>query len=141
MLKRCGQYRAGRNYKAVDKNYKNYDGRGIKVCDGWFNDPNAFYAWALANGFRDGLQIDRRDNNKGYSPDNCWFVTPSRNMRNTRKTLRLEDGTPFVDWYEAHVGIAYENGRSTTKYKRLVCAFHRGGMNEVLKILNKINGL
>ena len=143
MLKRCGQYRAGRNYRDAEtyKSYRNYGGRGIKVCDEWLNDPNAFYAWALTNGYRVGLQIDRKDNNAGYSPDNCWFVTRSRNMRNTRKTLRLEDGTPFIDWYEAHVEIAYENGRSTTKYKRLACAFRRGGMSEVLKTINKINGL
>jgi len=57
--------------------------RGIAVCEEWINDPKAFMEWALSNGYDEGVQIDRINNNAGYSPDNCRFVTPKVNQRNT----------------------------------------------------------
>jgi len=68
---------------------KNYSGRGISVCDKWVNNFPAFYNWAIENGFKKELQIDRIDNNAGYSPENCRWVTPSLNMQNTRKSISL----------------------------------------------------
>lgn len=66
--------------------YKDYGARGISVCDEW-KDPNRFIDWAMGNGYSNGLQIDRIDNNKGYSPDNCRWVTPKENSRNRRNTV------------------------------------------------------
>ena len=63
-------------------NYKRYGGRGITMCQEWVDSPQAFVDWALANGFSPELQIDRIDNDKGYSPDNCRWVTARDNMRN-----------------------------------------------------------
>ena len=68
--------------------YPSYGGRGIKICEAW-HDPNAFMDWAEANGYKDGLQIDRIDNNGDYSPDNCRWVTPKQNSRNRRNTVYL----------------------------------------------------
>ena len=68
--------------------YKDYGGRGIKVCEEWQN-ASAFVMWALVNGYAEGLQIDRIDNNGDYSPENCRFVTPKENSRNRRNTKRL----------------------------------------------------
>ena len=62
-----------------DIGYKRYGGRGISVCPEWRNDPAAFINWALANGYKEGLTIDRVDNNGGYGPDNCQFITRSEN--------------------------------------------------------------
>ena len=67
-----------------DEHYKNYGGRGIKVCPEW-GDFAASYTWALANGYENGLQIDRSNNDKGYSPENCRWVSSSTNCRNTRQ--------------------------------------------------------
>lgn len=71
-----------RCYNPNDTHYKWYGGRGVTVCDEWRNDFKAFYDWALANGYRDGLTIDRIDYDKNYSPDNCRFITMSKQQRN-----------------------------------------------------------
>ncbi len=79
----------GMTQRCWDKNainYKNYGGRGIAVCKSWRNFDN-FAKWALSNGYSDGLQIDRIDNDGNYEPSNCRFVTRSENMRNTRMNI------------------------------------------------------
>lgn len=72
------------------KDYENYGGRGIAVCDEWANSFPSFLAWALANGYEEGLQIDRIENEKGYSPDNCRFSTQKVNENNRRDTVLVE---------------------------------------------------
>ena len=61
-----------------------YGARGITVCDEWLNDFQAFYLWAMANGYGPGLEIDRRNNDLGYSPDNCRLATRTEQNRNRR---------------------------------------------------------
>ncbi len=73
-----------------DKAYKDYGGRGITICDEWVNDFKSFYDWAINNGWEKGLINDRRDNNKGYGPDNCRFVDDPTSLRNTRRTVIIE---------------------------------------------------
>ncbi len=65
----------------VDR-YPRYGGRGIEVCQEWMNDFEAFYKWAMANGYADDLTIDRIDNDGNYTPDNCRWVTIAENLRN-----------------------------------------------------------
>lgn len=74
-----------------DKNYSNYGGRGITVCQEWIDDNKLFFSWALSNGWKQGLDIDRRDNEKGYCPENCRCVTRLVNNRNKRKKPREEN--------------------------------------------------
>ena len=66
--------------------YHRYGGRGVNVCDEWLNDFNSFYEWAINNGHKKGLQIDRIDNDGNYHPDNCRFVTPQVNSQNRINT-------------------------------------------------------
>lgn len=71
------------------KPYYNYGGRGIFVCDEWRTFIN-FYSWGITKGDITKLELDRIDNEKGYSPDNCRFVSHSINNRNKRDNLVVE---------------------------------------------------
>ena len=81
------------HYRCENENhsqYKDYGGRGITVCDEWSMDnAEAFISWALEHGYKKGLEIDRIDNSKGYSPDNCHFVTRKENCRNRRSNKKV----------------------------------------------------
>lgn len=66
-------------------NYKRYGGRGIKVCEEW-QEFIPFYKWVMKNGYCEGKQIDRIDNNGGYYPENCRIVDPTVNARNKSNT-------------------------------------------------------
>lgn len=67
-------------------NYRNYGGRGIKVCEEW-KDILTFRNWALSNGYRDDLTIDRIDNDGNYEPGNCQWITQSENSHKKAKSI------------------------------------------------------
>lgn len=69
--------------------YDAYGGRGIKMCNAWKNNPKSFFDWAESNGWKPGLDIDRKKNDKGYYPSNCRFVTRIGNLNNTRKNRKV----------------------------------------------------
>lgn len=75
---------------AKRKAYKNYGGRGIRMCDEWRNDFWSFQEWAIDNGWRKELEIDRYPNMNGdYEPGNCRFVTSKTNNRNRRNNVLI----------------------------------------------------
>ena len=70
--------------------YQNYGGRGIIICDEWRDDFQAFYGWAMANGYKEGLTIDRINNNGNYEPCNCRWITRKEQNNNTRRNVLIE---------------------------------------------------
>lgn len=79
-----------RCYDQKSKAFKDYGGRGITICDEWLNDVTKFIEWAENNGWEKGLELERKDNNKGYSPDNCIWATRQIQSRNKRSNIFLE---------------------------------------------------
>lgn len=71
-----------RCYNTNAEKYKNYGERGIKVCGEWLRDSDTFIKWALHNGYKDGLQIDRIDVDGNYEPSNCRWITNRENAWN-----------------------------------------------------------
>lgn len=95
--------------------FRDYGARGIFVCSEWYDKSSgrhnvrAFAEWCLSHGWRPGLQIDRIDNNSGYSPDNCRFVSAADNDRNRRDTILVKIGSEtkcIKDWC-ASLGMNY----------------------------------
>lgn len=123
---------------ASEKNKRNYQDRGIDVCDEWLVFEN-FRDWALTHGYKEGSQIDRVNNDAGYCPENCRWVTPKENANNRRNTLRLEDGTPLAVFC-SRVGIeTCENGKPTKQYKRILYAYrkHHSAHPELVEAANR----
>lgn len=75
-----------------DQHYPNYGGRGITVCSYWrgIMGFTHFYEWAMKNGYRDDLTIDRIDVNGNYEPDNCKWATTQEQQENKRTNVRYE---------------------------------------------------
>ena len=75
-----------RCFNEKKKEYKNYGGRGIKICDEWLEYKN-FYIWAMTNGYKDNLTIERIDVNGNYEPNNCTWITIQEQQKNKRNTI------------------------------------------------------
>jgi len=80
-------YRTWNNMTQRANKHKRYI--GIFVCDEWLSFIN-FYNWSIANNWELGLEIDRIDNLKGYSPDNCKWSTRQQQTRNTSRNRYFE---------------------------------------------------
>lgn len=75
--------------------------RGIKVCDEWLKDNLSFYRWAMSNGYRDDLTLDRIDTNGNYAPDNCrWatWITQNNNLRTNRYLEARGERHTLAQW-------------------------------------------
>lgn len=99
-----------RCYNPNNKDYPNYGGRGVRMCDEWFNSPEKFIKWALANGWEKGLQIDKDiiPRKLGfeallYSAEMCSIVTPKINSRTLRHNRLVEykgETKTIAEWAE-----------------------------------------
>ena len=122
------EYRSmvARCYRKNHKHYSLYGGRGITICDEWLSSPQAFYDWVESIGGRPkGYTLDRIDNSKGYSPDNCKFVSMHIQSRNKRSNIQItHNGVTkcLTDW-ALEYGINNETARSR---------YHKGYPFEVI---------
>ena len=94
--------------------YHNYGGRGITICTEWLNSFEAFWR-DMGPTYQSGLDLDRIDNNKGYSPDNCHWATRKANNRNNRTNRVIETpmGIMTVSELSERTGI----GETTLLYR------------------------
>ena len=101
MLNRC--------YNANSPQFKNYGGRGITVCREWLCDFKIFSEWALSNGYRDDLTIDRIDVNGNYEPSNCRWITnheQSYNKRNNHYVTLCGKTMTLTEWCNVyHINV------------------------------------
>jgi len=101
------------------KDYPQYGGRGISVCDEWSGKGGfqKFYDWSMLNGYSDNLSIDRIDGDGNYTPDNCRWVTPSEQCRNRANNFLIEykgQTMPLISWADKF------NIRKDTLRRRIV---------------------
>ena len=117
MINRCNS--------PISAAYKNYGGRGITVCPEW-QDVTVFAKWAQCSGYSEELEIDRTDNNAGYSPENCRWVTKSQNCRNRRSSSQVTifgENKCLADWAE--------DERCSVAYSTLECRLRAGWKPEI----------
>lgn len=98
MLSRC--------YNKKVKQYKNYGGRGVVMCEEWRTNPDVFINWGLENGWERRLELDKDILGNGlvYSPQTCCFVTPKINSRNKNNNVFIEfcgERKTLVEWAES----------------------------------------
>lgn len=96
-----------RCYNHNDKKYTNYGGRGITVCNQWKYNFADFYSWAISNGYKEGLSIDRINNNGNYEPSNCRFadVYTQANNKTTNTFLTYKGESKTLSQWARETGI------------------------------------
>lgn len=122
-----------RCYSENDQSYSTYGARGIRVCDDW-HDSNIFITWCLDNGWAEGLQIDRIDNDGDYRPENCRFVTPKGNANNRRSCIWIEfngERLTLMQAVERYGKTSYDSARAR---------YHAGWSIEDLLLMPKSPG-
>ena len=87
--------------------YKYYGDRGIKVCKEWENDFMEFYNWAIDNGYKEGLSIDRIDVNGDYEPSNCRWATAKQQLNNRtfNHNITYKGETHTISEWSEKIGI------------------------------------
>lgn len=117
-----------RCYNKNCKSFSSYGGKGIGMCEDWLKNPMDFYEWSIYNGYDNDLTIDRLDHSKGYSPENCRWVTKEENCKRISSCINLEVS-----------GITH----SLSEWSRLL-GFHRNYIGKKMKqhgkewVVNKI---
>ena len=97
-----------------NKRYERYGGRGIKVCQEWSDSFDTFRDWALSNGYKEGLTIDRINNNGNYEPCNCrWATYREQNMNYSKNVYYEHNGerhtvTEWADIYGLNLKSIYQ---------------------------------
>lgn len=89
--------------------FKDYGARGITVCQEWQDSFEAFYEWAMANGYKDHLTIERIDNDGNYCPENCRWATKKEQANNKRSSvfITFNGETHTLKQWSEIVGVNY----------------------------------
>lgn len=105
--------------------YEDYGARGITMCEEWTNSFKSFIKWSEENGYSEELTLDRKDNDLGYYPDNCRWVTYSIQAINTK--VRRDNTTGYK-------GVSYEKKNNNRIRANIQ-------INEKIKFLGYFNTL
>ena len=132
-----------RCYNPNHQVYDNYGGRGIKVCDEWWNSDN-FVLWSLEQGYTyypdrqrgDQLSIDRIDPDKDYCPENCRWIPHRENASHTRHP----DFKPFIERWNRIVekypkAKKMFSGRTYVDYKKLFEIYFNSDIEKLVQFL------
>jgi hypothetical protein len=103
-------------YNKKYKQYKDYGGRGIKMCNEWLHDSTAFINWAMSHGYKEGLQINRINNDGNYEPSNCKFSDRPEQTQNTR-LLMVTNTSGYRGVSRKHNKWVVQIGWNRKKYK------------------------
>jgi hypothetical protein len=107
--------------------YYRYGGRGIEVCEEWKNSFEVFMDFAINNGYADGMSIERLDNNKGYTPENCTFIPISEQPKNRSVCKIFDEDKPVII-------KKYNNGYSQSQIAKMYNV-HPSRIGQILKEL------
>lgn len=133
-----------RCYNKRSSSYPNYGGRGIRVCGDWL-EFSEFHTWCSQNGYQDGMTLERIDNNKGYSPDNCKIISKHEQSYNKLLFSTNTSGVTGVQydkygdrwkavWHEYPSGVCRRKSFSIKKYGeeafRLACEYRKKMIEE-----------
>lgn len=102
-----------------DPHFRNWGARGITICDEWKNDFSAFYDWSMSHGYSDDLTIDRINNDLGYSPNNCRWISNAEQAMNKQNTVLITYGgkTLSATTWAKELGLGHDTVRQR---------FHKG---------------
>lgn len=106
-LRRVWSHMHDRCYNQNDARYSTYGARGVVICDEWRDNFLVFYNWAINNGWKTGLQIDRIDNDGNYEPSNCQFITRKENCAIGKRSIQSNNTSGYV-------GVIIEHGKCSS---------------------------
>lgn len=111
ILRGVYQSMVDRCYKKSATGYRSYGAKGVSVCKEWLDRPKSFYEWAIDNGWKKGLQVDKdiKGNGKLYSPEMCCIVTPEENNAAIKRVKKFEFNGERMDLKEISrvTGVKY----------------------------------
>jgi hypothetical protein len=106
--------------------FKYYGGRGIAVCKQWRHKPEAFIEWAMQNGWKPGLTIERKNNDGNYTPSNCVWATIRQQNRNSRNAKLTANDVKYIKTLLANGQLQRDIGHAFGVSQQTVSAIKHG---------------
>lgn len=122
-----------RCYNATHYAYNYYGGKGVEVCDEWKDDLVSFYNWAMSNGYKEGLTIDRIDHNGDYCPDNCRWLSRADNARHAADDTRAERLKSYEEEVESEMQSVWYSVKSSVANKYALYGEENKRLREIQK--------